>query len=56
MSIHLMKRRKFILTSFDKFMSRRTLMTVVLSESFGFCRLFAPNVRSTDKIFRKPKS
>lgn len=44
------------LTSFDKFMSLRTLITIVDSVSLGLARLAAPNVRRTDRIFRRPKS
>ena len=50
------KKQKNSLTNLDKFMSRRILMTVVLSLSLGFCRLLAPRVRKTDKMLRKPKS
>ncbi len=44
------------LTSLDKFMSLRTLMTMVDSVSLGLARLAAPSVRSTDRMFRRPKS
>ena len=45
-----------IITNFDKFMSRKTLMTIVCSESIGDARLVEPKVRKTDKMFLKPKS
>ena len=43
-------------TSLERFMSLRTLMTMVLSVSPGLALLLAPNVLSTDKIFLRPKS
>ena len=43
-------------TNFDKFISRRTRMTIVFSRSSLFARLTAPNVRKTERIFLKPKS
>ena len=43
-------------TSFERFMSRRTLITHTVSGSSGLARLKAPNVRNTDKMLRRPKS
>ena len=43
-------------TSLDRFMSRRTRMTVVLSLSFGYFLFTVPRVRSTDRMLRRPKS
>ncbi|TNN79752.1 hypothetical protein EYF80_009985 [Liparis tanakae] len=45
-----------ILTNLDKFMSLRTLMTMVDSVSLGLARLAAPRVLSTERMFRRPKS
>lgn len=44
------------LTSFERFMSLRTLMTMVDSVSLGLARLAAPSVRRTDRMLRRPKS
>lgn len=43
-------------TSLERFMSFRTLLTMVDSVSLGLERLAAPRVRRTDRMFRKPKS
>lgn len=40
----------------DKFMSRKTRITIVDSLSLEFSRLAAPNERRTDRMLRKPKS
>lgn len=45
-----------ILTSFERFMSLKTLITMVLSVSFGLALLLAPRVLKTDRIFLRPKS
>ena len=45
-----------ILTSFDKFIFLKTLITVLLSLSSGFALLLAPSVRRTESMFLKPKS
>lgn len=42
--------------SLERFMSLRTRMTIVLSESLELTLLDAPKVLSTDNIFRRPKS
>lgn len=44
------------LTSLERFMSLRTLITMVDSVSLGLDLLAAPRVRSTDRMFLSPKS
>ena len=43
-------------TNFERFMSLRILMTHTGSGSSGLARLNAPKVRSTDRMFLRPKS
>jgi len=50
------KSRAYIPMSLERFISRRTLITMVLSLSLELTLFAAPKVRSTDKIFRRPKS
>lgn len=44
------------LTSFERFISLRTLMTIVSSLSVGLALFAAPRVLSTDRMLRNPKS
>lgn len=46
----------YVPMSFERFISRRTLITIVLSLSLELTLLAAPKVRSTDRMFRRPKS
>ena len=43
-------------TSLDRFMSLRTLITMMDSGSLVFARLAAPSVRRTERMLRSPKS
>ena len=42
--------------SFERFMSLKTRMTIVLSVSLELTLFAAPKVLNTDNIFRRPKS
>ena len=47
---------QLLLTNLDKFMSLRTLMTMVFSPSSGLLLLAAPRVLNTERMFLRPKS
>lgn len=47
---------KYLPMSFERFISLKTRITMVLSESFEFTLFAAPNVLRTDNIFLRPKS
>lgn len=47
---------KYLPMSFERFISLKTRITMVLSESFEFTLFAAPNVLRTDSIFLRPKS
>lgn len=47
---------KYLPMSFERFISLKTRITIVLSESFEFTLFAAPNVLRTDNIFLRPKS
>lgn len=42
--------------SFERFISLKTRITIVLSESLEFTLFDAPNVLNTDNMFLRPKS